>query len=98
MKLNDFCAFTLQLLVCIDVETKVEKARVVANAIEIAKSEAIVVDIDFFDFTIQLDILEFYFFNTSVNFIKELDIASFKYQVDNVLTTLAKCQRDFVYK
>ena len=90
LKLNDFCAFALQLLICIDVKTKVEKARVATNTIEIAKFETIVVNINFFNFIIQLDILEFYFFNISVNFIKKLDIASLKYQVDNVLTTLVK--------
>ena len=63
--------------------------------IEASKPEACVNDIDFFDPTMQLNLLEFHLFNTSASFLQRLDVAQYKEQ--SVLAALAKCLRGPTY-
>ena len=67
------------------------------EAIETSKLEIIVVNINFFDSIMQLNLLEFHFYNFSVNFLKKLDDTTFKYIKVNLLIVLFKCLRDSIY-
>ena len=68
-----------------------------AKTIETSKFEIIVVNIDFFDFTLMLNLFEFHLFNININFVQNINAMIIKYQVKNILTILIKCLRDSTY-
>ena len=67
------------------------------KAIETSKSKICVNDLNFFDFTMLLNLFEFHLFNFSVCFIQKLDSTTRNYQAKSVLITLIRCLRDSIY-
>ena len=67
------------------------------EAIETSKSKICVNDLNFFDFTMLLNLFEFHLFNFSACFIQKLDSTTRNYQAKNVLIALVKCLRDSTY-
>ena len=65
---------------------------------KIVKFEIFVNDIDFFDFTLQLNMFELHLSTSNASFLQQLKNSTIKYQKQNILDVLNKCFRDFVYK
>ena len=67
------------------------------KAIETSKSKICVNDLNFFDFTMLLNLFEFHLFNFNVCFIQKLDSTTRNYQTKSVLVALVRCLRDSIY-
>ena len=75
------------------VEKVVEK--VVKEAL---KFEVSINDVDFFDFTLQLNIFKLYLTTTNANFLQQLKNSTIKFNEKSILSLLNKCLREFVCK
>ena len=77
---------------------KTKKTRAIEIVNETLKFEVFVNDIDFFDFTLQFDMLELHLSTSNANFLQQLKNSTIKYKKKSIVSLLNKCFRDFVYK
>ena len=83
----------------------VEKARLKkekTKAIEVLKKalkfDVFVNNINFFDFTLQINMLELRLSTSNANFLQQLKNSTIKYKKKSIISLLNKCFRDFAYK
>ena len=77
---------------------KTKKTRAIEIVNETLKLEVFVNDINFFDFTLQFDMLELHLSISNASFLQQLKNSTIKYQKQSILEILNKCFRDFAYK
>ena len=77
---------------------KGEETKAIAALKKALKFDVFVNDINFFDFTLQMNILELRLSISSANFLQQLKNSIIKYKKRNILDVLNKCLRDFIYK
>ena len=77
--------------------TKYKKKRE-AKIKEVLKFEVSINDIDFFDFTLQMNMFKLRLTTLSASFSQQLKNSTIKYQKQSILNVLDKCLRDLVYK
>ena len=65
---------------------------------EVLKFEVLINDIDFFDFTLQMNMFELRLTTSSASFLQQLKNSTIKYQKQSILDVLDKCLRDLAYK
>ena len=83
---------SISIIFCFEFVTQSTSKLTIEKATKTSKSKIIVININFFNFIMQLNFLEFHLFNISVNFLQNLDVAQYKKQ--SVLDALIKCLRD----
>ena len=77
---------------------KTRKTKIIEIVNETLKLEAFVNDINFFDFTLQFNMLELYLSISSTSFLQQLKNSTIKYKKKSIISLLNKCFQDFVYK
>ena len=77
---------------------KTRKARTIEIVNEISRFEVFVNDINFFDFTLQFDMLELRLSISSASFLQQLKNFAINYKKKSIISLLNKCLRKSAYK
>ena len=77
---------------------KREETKAIETLKKTLKSNVFVNDINFFDFTLQINILELRLSILNANFLQQLKNSTIKYKKKNIISLLNKCFRDSIYK